>query len=64
VDTLVANYVGALETDGETSNTKIDVVLDRPRPGTSPARHGRPYLRLVARTDVRDPTPAREPNFR
>lgn len=49
VDTLVANYVGALETDEEISNTKIDEVLGEAprRPDPAPAR---PHLTLVGGT--------------
>ncbi|HEX7131821.1 MAG TPA: tyrosine-type recombinase/integrase [Iamia sp.] len=55
VDTLVANYVGALETDEEISNTKIDEALGtacrRPDPEPQPAS-ARPHLALVGGTAV------------
>ncbi len=55
VDTLVANYVGALETDEEISNEKIDqafaAALGRPAPDPEPAAT-RPHLTLVAGTAV------------
>lgn len=55
VETLVANYVGALETDEEISNTKIDQALATatqaldPEPEPAPAR---PHLTLVGGTAV------------
>lgn len=55
VDTLVANYVGALETDEEISNTKIDEVLSVAPRRAAPAPQqpsARPYLALVGGTEV------------
>jgi integrase len=57
VDTLVANYVGALETDEEISNTKIDQALSRPASPPDPepeheSAPARPHLTLVAGTAV------------
>lgn len=50
VDTLVTNYVGALQTDEAISNTKIDSVLEG-QPGTGPGHptpSGRAHLTLLA----------------
>lgn len=57
VDTLVANYVGPLETDEEISNEKIDVALGGPASPPAPEPEpepvpARPHLTLIGGTAV------------